>query len=310
MKVFELFEGVPSYPSQPIGDLAVVPWLKDHGKKFLSNPRRIWRGSNDKHPIVVTDTNSIKRVSRNTYNFYTLWMDNHPSWEEYPKRSSSLICSSNSTTSHYYNSDLRLILPDDNCKIGVCPKPDLWVSFKGLNRFFKRVGIRLGDMDTASTKLSSFFSDLISLNVNHPHDRHEEGINDINWSTLKSALEEITSDLIRDYVSEAGHELKGSTAQAYVLLARMMERRNYENFYQLFGDIMSPNNNGFKLITPAELNSIGSDNEIWVGGGKAISLDLHSADDTLRGVFNGRPADDIDSGSHQQDHDQSHDAFH
>lgn len=68
------------------------------------------------------------RVSRNTDNFYTLLLDNLPKWKAYPKRSKSIICSSDSMYAGNMGDPYR-VFPYDNANLAICPNEDIWGSF-------------------------------------------------------------------------------------------------------------------------------------------------------------------------------------
>jgi hypothetical protein len=68
------------------------------------------------------------RVSANTKNYATLWVDNSPAWSQFPPRSRSLICSTSAQTAAGYG-DVAAVIPLVDTKIGVCPAPDYWDAF-------------------------------------------------------------------------------------------------------------------------------------------------------------------------------------
>jgi len=70
-----------------------------------------------------------KRKSRNTANFYTLMMENLSQWRKFPKRSNSLICTTDYYKARMYGTAYRVIPIDLNAKFGVCPEEDIWESF-------------------------------------------------------------------------------------------------------------------------------------------------------------------------------------
>jgi len=71
-----------------------------------------------------------KRKSRNTANFYTLMMENLSQWRKFPKRSNSLICTTDYYKARMYGTAYRVIPIDLNAKFGVCPEEDIWESFE------------------------------------------------------------------------------------------------------------------------------------------------------------------------------------
>jgi hypothetical protein len=82
--------------------------------------------------IAITDPKLMERKSANTRNHYTLLMDNLPSWQNYPKRSRSLICSTSKSRAGDFG-NLYLVVPFDNASIGVCSDHDLWGGFPYLD---------------------------------------------------------------------------------------------------------------------------------------------------------------------------------
>lgn len=92
------------------------------GSLFIT--RDIWGDFKDKYGF-VDPRKGQPRVSANTYNYYTLLIDDVlPAWKKYPKRSKSIICSLDDTYVGKY-----LVFPFDRCKIGITQVKDFWWSF-------------------------------------------------------------------------------------------------------------------------------------------------------------------------------------
>jgi len=71
--------------------------------------------------------NPIKnRRSKNTANYYTLWLNNHPSWSEFPNR--SVIATTNKNYASVFG-HTYLVFPKNGIDIAVCPDFDFWQSF-------------------------------------------------------------------------------------------------------------------------------------------------------------------------------------
>lgn len=86
----------------------------------------IWRGMRNHKPnFVVIDPSTGIRKSENTTNHYTEIIDNSPYMNGWPKRSKSLICSSEPDNPSGYG-DLYAIFPFNGVKIAVCPGADMW----------------------------------------------------------------------------------------------------------------------------------------------------------------------------------------
>jgi hypothetical protein len=116
---------------------------KEFVKHWRENKPVIYRGNRkfSATESYIVSPSKYTRVSKNTKNYYTLILDNLPSWKSYPKRSKSIICSmSYGNASQYSNGQPHIVFPITDAKIGMCPNEDIWDSFKksmpdGLNLF-------------------------------------------------------------------------------------------------------------------------------------------------------------------------------
>jgi hypothetical protein len=100
-----------------------VDLILDNCKKFNFDDIHLYRDMNSEFNLLLIDPIKIERKSAYTKNFYTYIIDNSNSWENYPKRKNSIICSIN-----YYRD--YIVIPYDGAIFGVCPFNDLWGSFK------------------------------------------------------------------------------------------------------------------------------------------------------------------------------------
>lgn len=94
---------------------------------------RIYRGSPNAAPIVITDPTTAERISRNTSNEFTLLITYIlPSWKNYPKRTRSIICSEDYHIAAGYarNGAAYIVLPIGDPVVGIAPSNDIWDSFK------------------------------------------------------------------------------------------------------------------------------------------------------------------------------------
>lgn len=114
--------------------------------------------------IHIAPKTSMPRESAYTDNYYTLILDNDPRWKSFPKRSQSIICSTDMYKAQVYGNVYR-VLPYDGSRYGVCPKDDIWFSFKetlgmalgAVNGELNMLG-ELCDVDIGDTKT---YNDLI-----------------------------------------------------------------------------------------------------------------------------------------------------
>jgi len=174
-------EGFGSYTStgrtESLSEDKAIDLIKTHCKNnfkrlFKSDTSiKIYRGiKNFGEDFGYIDTNKGEpRVSANTYNYMTLFMDKLPSWRGWPKRSKSVICTtSNRYAGNYGN--LYYVIPYDNTKIGICPEDDVWNSFYVLSPI---------DVDMFNYRLNASF---MKNNI--------QGSSK-NWNKLKKSLSEL-----------------------------------------------------------------------------------------------------------------------
>lgn len=107
-----------------------------HCKDALRNNVELWRGSRDydHKPVAwLLQGDQSTRKSANTSNHYTVILDHVLTPLGYPKRSASIICSTDSHRARGYGRVYRLF-PYDGVKIGVCPERDMfWTPIRLLN---------------------------------------------------------------------------------------------------------------------------------------------------------------------------------
>ncbi|MCK9417589.1 hypothetical protein M0Q97_13185, partial [Candidatus Dojkabacteria bacterium] len=90
----------------------------------LDNPlvgRSIYELKSDYYLI---DPKKHDRRSANTQNYYTYIIDNSKDWEDFPKRSKSLICHGYAKRPPYY--DQYVVIPLNDANFGIANDDDLW----------------------------------------------------------------------------------------------------------------------------------------------------------------------------------------
>jgi len=109
-----------------------LPTIKLALDRAISGLCRIYRGAAVKSSgVQYVEPAKFKRRSANTMNYYTEIVDNSDRWSMYPKRSQSLICSTDLATAYGYGT-VYVVLPQGNPVIGICPAGDWWHSFPQL----------------------------------------------------------------------------------------------------------------------------------------------------------------------------------
>ena len=124
--------GSEIYSPSKIDIDAAVEWLTTKAPKVLAAMKRTdvtyYRGASYLNGIGLIDSRKFNRMSANTANFYTVWIDNSPEWKHFPKRSKGLICSTSHSTARGYGATFTVI-PSDDSIVGNCGASDFWHSF-------------------------------------------------------------------------------------------------------------------------------------------------------------------------------------
>jgi hypothetical protein len=147
--------------------------LKINCKDFSWEDKPIYRGLHDETTFLFLNPTTIDRRSANTNNYYTYLFDNSPYRDNFPKRSKSLICSSNYSTAYGYSSRRpHRIIPFDGAKIASVNRSDFWNGFIKLSRFgdledfnksLKRVFYRIFGSEIRDDNYDNFITDLQKL---------------------------------------------------------------------------------------------------------------------------------------------------
>jgi hypothetical protein len=196
-----------------------IDYLQDKCNDYLSACSRekdllLFRGEvGSKSAIEIADSRNFIRKSANTQSWYNMWIDSSPVWvkDDYPKRLSSFICSNEFSDSY---GTPKIVIPSDSCKIGVCPEPDIWLSFK--NSFYKFFGSNpiITSIDDFQFAIKAIWSLVDSQSDKPsgslPHIRHSGDIGlDIAkiqarsaYSDLKKKLSECTLEKIIKQMEE------------------------------------------------------------------------------------------------------------
>lgn len=132
----------------------------------------IWRGVTNSSLALLVDPTKVERRSANTKNYLNLLISTLPSWQNYPPRNRSLICSGSKGMAGTYSSSSSnpgayVVLPFGDPLIGQCPQGDLWASFEAftppeLNDELSRLWMTLTETGLPQDK-EGFFAALNSL---------------------------------------------------------------------------------------------------------------------------------------------------
>lgn len=234
--------------SAPITPEEAVEWCKTHASKFIANKQKIFRGMNIDSKIGIFDTNLLNRTSANTYNYYTVWMDNNNKWKQYPKRSKSYVCTPDWGVARGFG-DIHLIIPEDGAKIGICSSHDLWDSFEFC---LSRAGL------TSLDRLMDDFNRMFKLILPSGFMSGAAA----NYSDLLKCLKAVTLEKLTRYNAE-NH--KNSENNCTVKWAERLKKFNYDSLLDFMIDTFDPEENDFKVKSASNIGKL-NDVEIWVQG--------------------------------------------
>jgi hypothetical protein len=253
--------------TQSISPEAFVKWCETNATHYLkgSKDKMLFRGMPEDIKIGLCDTNKLNRKSLNTYNYYTIWMDNNPEWKNYPKRSKSLCCATsfNSASEMGYGSTF-LIIPADDAKMGVCPEIDLWYGFKQLDKIFDADPKYRGTLEEYMNDFQKMFEAV--LGENDPDYKNIEN----DYAALCSCLKRVTLESLK----EANQKTKGGFMDA----VKVFEKYGYTSMYEVFQKGFDPKVNKFKVYTGHGYRPPPTNQEVWIQGNCAI-LKIESEDE-------------------------------
>ena len=242
--------------SKPIKPVDAVDIIKSKCsniyKYYQKGLTAIYRGiSGQTMPALFVDpSKGDLRVSANTTNYYTLLMDNLPSWKQYPKRSRSLICSTDIFNASSYGMDY-MVFPYNGTKIGIVNSEDIWNTFKNLY---------LGANDL------TMFNDILENILNVANFNIGIGNSyDTSWNVLLKVIKNADKkkDIVLQSIEEEIVEL--STYKIYKEKKWIYKwLHSDKSLVEVLNDEMDPSMHAFKLVKAG--NGLPYDRELWVGG--------------------------------------------
>lgn len=223
-----------------------IEWCEKNAPKYLKNKGSdgiIYRGvSRTFPPLGIIDTDDFDRVSANTRNYYTLWIDNHEQWKKFPKRSKSLICTTSEDAAVGYG-NLCVVIPSDDSHLGLCPMDDIWYS-----------------IETRGLQLNEIVEEIYHLITSNEGEEVAEACQK-DYSKLISSLKKITLENINKMRSFA-------FIRDFLWL---MKAHEYENMYEVMEYIMDPLRSDFKQMKSGSYSMHRNTNrEIWIQGECAV----------------------------------------
>jgi hypothetical protein len=238
--------------SSPISVDDAVAILKTKCSRTLAKGNVFFRGG-PQNWLEYGKTGNEPRASANTFNYYTLFLDNSEAWQDYPKRSSSFVCS---TTAHgAFNkgrNSPHIVIPFDGTKYAVAPERDFWFSFRNT---FKHGNVE---------RLTSSTHDIIKFYIacedllKHGHfewDDVKQKADKVNTiEKFKDAANLITFSYVRDMEEKINNEYADKLEQKKLSLLKLqvddfmrVELENYGSLWKIYAKVFDPLRNGFVI---------------------------------------------------------------
>lgn len=239
-----------------------VEWCAKNATSYLKSGNSLFRGDS-KYSLNFghLDTKDFKRVSPNTENYYTIFMDNDPTWSAFPKRSKSLICANSRAVASGFG-NARLVIPSDRSKIGICNNSDLWNSFPYPNSLQQA-----DDMMTFSRRMFKFYKLPYSNYITY--DELIDNLKFISIDKIERDLDAIDDDF-------------GTYSSSSKQLKYMIEH-NVPDMLHLYRLFFDPSD--FRTYTVGSMPNIkdGNNVECWIEG-ECVLADIngYSLDKTER----------------------------
>lgn len=251
-----------------IDEEIAVSFIKAHCKKalkvFLDTDKVLYRGIGYEGDYYHVDPKTGTRESANTSNEYTMIMDNDPRWRSYPKRSKSLVCTTDTRKTNSYG-HTYMVFAKDGSRYGVCRTDDLWQSFK----LFKSMS--MGTVNHTLRDLEDEFSDRNIIGA-HTYEQLMDGIAEL-------------SDNLDDVV-------KTHTDPNYGVISNLMDNDLFRMWYKTkhvpfidwFMSLYDPKDNDFYVTE--DVNKIFTtgvkSKEIWTDGESVLVSFGYDFDEKFR----------------------------
>ena len=216
---------------------SAVRWMENYSEDYLNAGKWLYRGFNADVGIMHGSTASgTARKSKNTNNYYTLWMDNHPDFAKFPKRSRSFICSTNRNYAEEFG-NAHLVVPKDTAIVGTTGKEDIWA----VEPYPK---LTLENWNNLTHSVLQFFG---------------ESVDDDSWEDFSAALKRTTLD---DLEVRLKTDISGNryTEDARVAVKALTKSEVF-SMYEFWEKCFSPK--FFGITHPAEMTK-DDKGEVWI----------------------------------------------
>lgn len=200
----------------------------------------IYRGIKDlPYSFGYVDPSKHTRKSAHTQNYYTLILDNSPKWKRFPKRSKSIICS----TDKRYAGDFGVVynvIPFDGSIVGVCSKFDIWRSFR--DSLENVVGFSNASLEDINGMLSYVYKSTVGGKLSES-----------SFETLKKQINKLPEAIINT-------RFEGD------MFFDEYQKSSFDTLYEFIEHLFDPTRNGFQTVVAPFSEFSNQDREVWTEG--------------------------------------------
>lgn len=217
----------------------------------------------------VPDTKSVKqwylakpstqrRKSANTNEIYNTMIDFLPSWEDWPKRSRSLICSNNAGDASNFGEFLCLVLPKNGSRVCQASDSDFWGSFPYLK---KRTGIEM--MDDFNSYMELLFGATGNGKAAYSSEYYDSNKVIEMFDSLVSTDDTTLFDNLNRNLDGSSYHLRTHKMMETFIKDIKKYKRNWMTY---FSDLLDPVKNLCLMVTIEKYFASPKPREIWTDG--------------------------------------------
>jgi hypothetical protein len=252
MKTFKTFleakaEGSLKQVFEPLTTRPITFYLNEHCPDLfwmLKEQQPFYRGMRAGLGFSYVDLTKTKRKSQNTSNWYTTIFDNHPEMKDFPKRSQSMICTTNLVYAKGFGDERYIVLPVKNAKIGEVGDLDIWEKIIDL----------FGNLEPIN-EMNDYLAAFVETGLNTGLDTETDP-----FELLKQFDAQI-----RDVDSEAYERIQQSD------YSELLQNDDFrKHFLETILDAYSPSKLQMRACTPATLRHSEKHQEVWFDGGAIV----------------------------------------
>lgn len=213
----------------------------------------------------------------NSLNIYNDLMSNIlPSWQNWPKRNHSFICTTGYKRAENYGS-VYMVFPKNGTDIAICPNPDIWDSIK-------TIGMNLDNFNILLTKIIYYTINYKKEEINFNQNIFNKQsdfllknnlfilLNDINHDYLEKVLSSFL-DNYNYYHDDDKNDIHYNLARryngAYFVEYILSELKSKKSIINILDDLFRPDKNEFTKLKIKDfnynsfINKNFPNNEIW-----------------------------------------------